>query len=265
MQDLKPKHTFVICAYKESPYLEACIQSVLSQSQKSNVLIATSTPCPHIQGLAERYGLRVEVNKGKSGIGGDWNFALSCCHTPYVTLAHQDDLYGPDYGKMAVHSLEKARSPLIFFCDYAELRNGRKSEAAAIIKVKRLLLFPLRFRIFQNNRWIRRRILSLGNAVCCPSVTYCPGNLPLPLFNGSMKSNLDWLAWEKISRRKGAFVYCKKPLMCHRIHEGSTTSQLLNDNGRSREDYAVFRRFWPEKAARILTRLYQNSEKSNRL
>ena len=36
-------HTFVVLAYKESRYLETCIQSVLNQEFKSNVVIATST------------------------------------------------------------------------------------------------------------------------------------------------------------------------------------------------------------------------------
>ena len=49
--DLKKKrevkmndHTFAICAYKESPYLEECIKSLKNQTIKSNILIATSTP-----------------------------------------------------------------------------------------------------------------------------------------------------------------------------------------------------------------------------
>ena len=37
-------HTFVVLAYKESTYLEDCINSVLNQSVKTNVVIATSTP-----------------------------------------------------------------------------------------------------------------------------------------------------------------------------------------------------------------------------
>jgi len=268
LRDLRRLHTFVICAYQESPYLEACIRSILAQDSESTVLIATSTPSPYIERLAGRYGIPVEVNEGKGGIGNDWNFALSCCHTPYATLVHQDDIYGRSYGETAVRLLEKAHKPLIFFCGYGELRGGgnrEKPAESAVVKVKRLMLAPLSFRVLQGSPWIRRRILSFGNAICCPSVTYCLENLPAPLFTGAMKSNLDWLAWERISRLEGAFVYCREPLMCHRIHEGSTTSRLLGVHGRSREDYMVFCRFWPKKIARVLTRLYRSSEKSNRL
>ena len=48
-------HTFAICAYKESPYLEECILSLKNQTVKSNIIMATSTPNEWIQGLAEKY------------------------------------------------------------------------------------------------------------------------------------------------------------------------------------------------------------------
>ena len=42
-------HTFAICAYKESPYLESCIKSVLNQSVKTKVAISTGTPNDYIR------------------------------------------------------------------------------------------------------------------------------------------------------------------------------------------------------------------------
>ena len=37
-------HTFVICAYKESPYLEECILSLKQQVKKTKIIMVTSTP-----------------------------------------------------------------------------------------------------------------------------------------------------------------------------------------------------------------------------
>ena len=50
-------HTFVVLAYKESLFLEDCIKSVLNQTVKTNVKIATSTPNDFIDGLAKKYSL----------------------------------------------------------------------------------------------------------------------------------------------------------------------------------------------------------------
>ena len=85
-------HTFAICAYKESPYLEECITSLMEQTVKSEIFIATSTPNKYIDDIAAKYNLKVYVNDGESGITQDWNFAYSKVQTDYVTIAHQDDV-----------------------------------------------------------------------------------------------------------------------------------------------------------------------------
>ena len=49
MGDMSAKHTFVICAYKESAYLEECILSLKQQTVKSNIIMITSTPNNYIR------------------------------------------------------------------------------------------------------------------------------------------------------------------------------------------------------------------------
>lgn len=43
------------------------------------------------------------------------------------------------------------------------------------------MLLPLRIRKFWSSKFIRRRILSFGCAICCPSVTFDKKNLPQPV------------------------------------------------------------------------------------
>ena len=45
------QHTFAICAYKESPYLEECIESLMAQEMKSEIIICTSTPNDYIKNI----------------------------------------------------------------------------------------------------------------------------------------------------------------------------------------------------------------------
>ena len=56
-------HTFAICAYKESRYLEKCIISLLKQNVKSNIIMATSTPNEYIEQMAEKYHIPLDVYK----------------------------------------------------------------------------------------------------------------------------------------------------------------------------------------------------------
>lgn len=259
----KMSHTFVICAYGESPYLEECILSLRAQTIKSHIRIATSTPNEGIIALSEKYGLPLCINKEKKGLAGDWNFALDCADTPLVTLAHQDDRYYPDYIENILKALRRCRHPLIVFTDYNELRGDRSVAENRLLKIKRLMLWPLQFSVLQENRWIRRRILSFGNPICCPAVTYVKPNLKNFVFKNNMKSNIDWQAWEEISRRRGSFVYVPKSCMEHRIHQESTTSGLIGEGGRRREDVQVLQKFWPRWAAGLIEHFYSRAEKSN--
>lgn len=259
-------HTFVVCAYKESPYLEECIQSLKAQTVESNILVSTATPNEYISGIAAKYGLEVRVNTGDHGIAQDWNFALSQATTPYVTLAHQDDVYAPEYAQQVLAALEQAEQPIIAFSDYFEVRDGKQvfSDTSSLLSIKEKLLMPLRGHWGQNSRWMRRRVLSLGNAICCPAVTYVMDRLGENPFIPGFKSNIDWQMWEILSRQKGSFVYVHQPLMGHRVHAGSTTTEVIGDgSGRTEEDRAMFRKFWPNWIAELLVRYYAKSQNSN--
>lgn len=258
-------HTFAICAYQESLYLEECVASLAAQELSSQIIIVTSTPNETIKKCAEKYKLSLYINRGTTGIDGDWNFALECADTPYVTIAHQDDYYDASYSKKIMQAVNEAKHPLILFTDYAEIRNRKKVNVSTTLKIKRLLLLPLRCKFLQGFKFVRRRILGMGNPICCPSVTYCMDNLQLPLFHKGMKSNIDWEAWEKISKQKGEFVYLNDILMYHRIHEESTTSKIIGENKRSQEDLYMLCKFWPKWIAKLINHYYIKAEKANNL
>ena len=108
MKEFK-NHTFVICAYKESKYLEECIQSLLEQTVKSNIIMETSTPNDYIKNIANKYNLPLVINEGEKGIAQDWNYGVSQTKTDYVTVAHQDDIYEKNY------SCSAAERSVLFF------------------------------------------------------------------------------------------------------------------------------------------------------
>lgn len=134
-----------------------------------------------------------------------------------------------------------------------------------MLRVKRLLLFPLRVAILQKSRWVRRRILSLGSPICCPSVTFAVDNLPKVVFQNHFRACEDWEAWELISKLRGTFVYVPRKLMGHRIHEDSETTAAIGDNKRTMEEYQMFCKFWPRWIAKVLVKQYSKSQKSNEL
>ena len=257
--------SFVVCAYKESPYLRACIRSLLSQKDPCPVYVSTATPNDHIREIAKEFSLPLLIQDHAPGIAADWNSAYSAADSDYVVLAHQDDLYEPDYAGTARTALDNADRPLLFFSDYYEIRGDKKTVDTKNLRIKRKLLRPLTRPGASSSVSVRRRMLSLGNPICCPAVAYAKASLPSVPFQGSFGSNLDWDAWERFSRLEGDFVYDTHMLMGHRVHESSTTSALINANERTLEDLAMLKRFWPAPAAHAINLLYRRAEASNTL
>lgn len=254
-------HCFALCAYKESPYLENCISSLLAQELPSKIIVATSTPNETIARAARKYGLPLFVNPDSGGIAADWNFAYGSADAAYVTIAHQDDVYFKAYTREAAGSARE--DALILFTDYLELSGDAVVENSRLLSVKRWMNAPLRRRGLQKSKFIRNRILSLGSSICCPSVIYHKPRLGDFSFDPAYKCDLDWDAWSRIAKKKGAFVYIPHPLMGHRIHEGSETTRLLATGERFAEDLAMLRRYWPSPLARLFMRFYSQSAKSN--
>ena len=243
-------HTFVICAYKESQYLEECIKSVVNQNVKSNIIVSTSTPNEHIYNLSKKYNLPVYINEGEAGIGQDWNFGISKTKTDYVTVAHQDDIYNPNF-------LEE----IVKYLDYREIKNGKIIELTKNLKIKKILLFPLR--IFKKSKFVKRRVLSLGSSICCPSVTVntkITGKTP---YKTDLKCDLDWDTWYEMTKYRENFLYINKELMQHRIHEGSETSNLIENNIRLQEDLLMLNKFWPKPIAKFIMKFYSKAIKTN--
>ncbi len=257
-------HTFVVLAYQESPYLETCLKSVSKQTADSTVVIATTTKNAFIENLAKKYDLELFIGKHTS-IGGDFDFALSCSKTELTTIAHQDDLYKSTYAENVIEAYSKRPNSSIIFTDYFEIRNNQKVYQNTNLKIKRFLLLPLKLSNITPSQWAKRFALRFGCSICCPAATFVKTNCPKKIFTSNFKCNVDWAAWEKLSHAKNPFTFIPEPLIGHRISEVSTTTEAIDSGLRTKEDYEIFRRFWPTPIAKVLTKLYQKSEKSNDL
>ena len=254
-------HTFVICAYKESEYLEDCIISLKNQTIKSNIIMITSTPNKYIEDLANKYKIELFINKGEKGIGPDWNFGVKSTNTDLVTIAHQDDTYNKYYLEEIINKYETDKDCSIIFGNYRELKNGEVIPLTKNLKIKKFCLKKL---IKHPKKMsAKKRALKFGNAICCPCVTLNTKVLGKEPYVEGMSSNLDWYTWYKISKLQNSFLYINKEIMCHRIHSESTTSSLLENNTRFEEDYKMFCEFWPKPVARLLMKFYKGAAKTN--
>ena len=184
---MKDNHTWVICAYGESDYLEACIQSLKNQTLQSQIICYSSTPLDSIKDLCQRYAIPFYTKQG-GGIGKDWNNAISFVETKYATIAHQDDYYEPSYAEKVLSKMEKTSDVLIGYSDYFEEKNGLKIPANTNLKIKTLMLKTMN--LFPSSHFWRNRVMAFGNPICCPAVTYNLEKLKNFYFDEEMKVSL---------------------------------------------------------------------------
>ncbi len=258
-------HAFAIPAYGDSPHLPACIESILGQSlQPVTILLGTSTPSPYLEGIAARYRLRLHLNARRADIATDWNFVMRMCASNFVTVAHQDDVYEPDYTAAMRSLLLQYPHCLLGFCDYREHTNSGPRADNLNLKVKRLLCErAFRGAAAVASRRRKRRLLNLGNPVCCPSVMLNRAALPDFEFSTELKTNLDWDAWLRLADQPGEFVYCRQKLVSKRVHPQSETSETIASRVRQNEDRQMFARMWPAPIGVLLSTIYALGYRSN--
>lgn len=253
------KHAFAICAYKESPYLEQCIRSVLKQKVKTHVILCTSTPNAYIRTMAETYDLPLYVRTGKSDIRDDWNYAYNCADAEWVTLAHQDDVYRDTYTMELLQAIKRCgrrEDVTMFLTDYRPLKHAHSTEPDLNCRIRRLLRIPLKSRRLAGMAWVRKATLALGNSICCPTVTYHKAKLGDSVFTSTYQYNIDWDTFLKLAGQTGSFLYVDRPLVYYRVHDGATSKAFIENHLREEEDRSMFRQFWPAWIVRCIMHFY---------
>jgi len=259
-------HTFVIPAYKESVYIENCIQSLLAQSVKSDIIVTTSTPSDFLDQMAEKYNLPCHINYN-TGIANDWNFALSKATTPYVTIAHQDDIYEPAYTESILKAVNdnSTENPLILFTGYYDLVNGKTRPVSLNSLVKKTLLFPFAFKNSIGSQFAKKLLLSFGDPVCCPTVAFNLYSLKDFRFSPEYTCVLDWYAWFQLAKQEGRFCFINKKLVGHRIHSESETSAQIALGKRRSEEEQMFQMIWGHRLAKIISWIYSLGHVDNKI
>jgi hypothetical protein len=257
-------HTFVVCAYKDSPYLEDCVQSLMNQQSvrkgESVVTLFTATPSDFVKILCEHFAIPLFTGVSK-GIGTNWNEALKTVRTPYATIAHQDDIYLPDYGETLLTDLQRDATINLIFSDYQEIdKIGVVRENNANLRVKHLLL---KFFSLVGVRALQRKILSLGNFICCPAVTYNLERIGNLRFDTNLRFVVDWEMWLNVLKQAGKITYIKQPLMYHRIHELSETSKTTDNSVREKEEVMIFEKYWGRTLSKLYMKGYVRNQNTN--
>jgi hypothetical protein len=165
-------HSFCIHAYDDSLFIEECIHSLRNQTVKSDIYITTSTPSKFLRELSDKYEIQLFINSNKEGIASDWQFSYNSVDSKFLTLAHQDDIYLPEYTASFLNALKNQSDSLIAFSDYQELPGADIKNITLNILVKMVMLRLVFTFSSINSCFMKRLMLSFGNPIPCPGVMY---------------------------------------------------------------------------------------------
>ncbi len=250
---------FAICAYKDSPYLEACIRSVLGQNYPTKAIICTSTPSRFIEGLAKKYNLPYYVREGKSNIRDDWNFAYQMADARLVTIAHQDDCYRAGYVRAMVNAFRRFPDMTVFASDAITVKDGHPQPLERLRLVKKFLRLPLRSPYANHLSRIKKSALIFGNSICCPACTYHKDVLGEVLFSSEFQFALDWDNLLALAKKPGRFICAEEALIFHRIHPDAATVSCMDNCKRAQEEEKIFGKIWNAWAAKWLMCAYRRA------
>jgi hypothetical protein len=260
-------HVFAIPAYGQSPYIAGCIESILNQRAGApKILLGTSTPNPYLEKIAADYGLDLQINPVRLDIATDWNFVMEAAKSQFITIAHQDDIYDAEYSCVMSGIAANYRQLILAFSNYREHTEAGVRSPNANLKIKRRLCI----RAFGQRESIshlkdKKRLLNLGNPICCPSVMINRAAVPGFRFSNSWRTNLDWDAWLRLADEPGLYVYSDQKLVSKRVHSDSETSATIANRIRQSEDQQMFGRFWPKPIAALIAAAYSAGYISNRI
>ena len=259
-EDGTMRHSFALCAYGDSPYLEACLKSLRNQTIPSELFLSTSTPSDFLFRMGEKYGVPVYVNQGtERGIGADWNAAFQRASGTFVTLAHQDDVYAAHYTERLLKAADRFPDMVLFTGSALTLKNGRIQRDGTVERVKRLLRLPLRLHGAADRTEVKRLALRFGNPVVCPTCAYRKDACAERPFRTDLKFVLDWQFLYDFASGGGRWILEERPLLLYRIHDGAATKECIEDRVREREEAQMFQTVLPFIPARQILRLYRRS------
>jgi hypothetical protein len=250
-------HAFVVMAHGDSPFLSDCLRSLREQTLAGTIVVTTSTPSPFIERAASACDVEVIVNPRQDGIAADWNFAFGATTAHRVTLAHQDDVYRPDFLRRSLNLLDSTIDAALCFTSYEEIADDGSPVTSKISRAKHFLERLTLGSATRVGPGRLRAFLSLGNPLPCSSVTFDRTRLGDFAFSDAYQSNLDWDAWLRLLEAGHTFARAPEPLVGRRHNPLTATSRLIRDGVRHREDLAMFRRLWPSPIAETIAWVYQ--------
>jgi GT2 family glycosyltransferase len=239
---VSPAVTLAIPCRNAGRHLRPLLQSLLAQTRQDFelLLVDDASSDGSIELAREVAGERVQVHRNAAplGIGGNWNRCVELARAPFVCLAHQDDVYEPEYVARMLAALDARPDAGMAHCRAAAIdADGRAMPSAAErFKAHFWRQSPGKDRAAHYERLWR------GNFIVCPSMCFRTDALRVTgPFRTDLCFALDWEYSFRLLRAGFGIVDVHEVLLHYRRHDGAATAAANRTRTRLHEELQVLR------------------------
>ncbi len=234
--------TIVVPMYNGARFLAAALRSLLEQTFADYAILcvddASTDDSVAVAGSFSGDRLHVLRNERRLGLAGNWNRAFALATTPYLVIAHQDDVYDRQYLSAVLALLVSHPQAFIAHTGarYVDDSGTAIDSAAASYKQS----FWPRDEPYERPAAEELRILQRGNYLACPSVIYRMSAVQrLGPFNEELQFVTDWEYWIRGLSAGFTIAGSREQLVSLRRHTASATAEAESSLRRYDEELAL--------------------------
>jgi glycosyltransferase involved in cell wall biosynthesis len=236
---------FVMPLYNGARHLREAIASLLQQRARVVCVDDGSTDDSVV--IARACGVEVVPSSQHLGLAGNWNRCLELVTTELFVLAHQDDVYEPDYAATMLPLIDAHPRAFIAHCKTVSIDGEGRTVSTPAAAYKESL-WP-REAPYEHDAAAELAPLARGNFIVAPSVIFRTAAVRRIGPFSPLQFVTDWEYWFRGLLAGYTIAGTHKRLLRFRRHEGTATRATERTMDRYREEIALQR--WLATKAKI--------------
>jgi GT2 family glycosyltransferase len=237
--------TIVVPVYNGARHLRETLASLLQQ--RARLICVDDASGDDSAAIVRACGVELLRNDHRLGLAANWNRCVELVTTPYFVLAHQDDVYEPDYAATMLALIAAHPRAFIAHCRTMSIDDDGRAVATPAARYKESL-WP-RGEVYEEDAASGLPRLARGNFIVAPSVIFRAEAVRSIGRFSPLEFVTDWEYWMRGLLAGWAIVGTRQRLLRFRRHAATATRATEQTFDRYREEIAVQQ--WIEREAKI--------------
>jgi glycosyltransferase involved in cell wall biosynthesis len=218
--------TVAVPIFNGARFLGRTLESLLAQTYRHFTLLCidddSTDDSVRISQSFKDARVSVIHNAARRGLGGNWNTALSSSQTPYLAIAHQDDVYEPRFLEETLDVLERHPRAFMAHTRATYVDEEERPDSSAALRFKDA--FWPDAEPYEREPRQELATLQKGNYIICPSVVFRMSAVAkIGPFNESYRFVADWEYWMRGLLAGYTIAGTHQRLIRWRRHSGTAT------------------------------------------